>query len=306
MNNKSVNLYWPVYRNLERELQELSHQVHFDDQQLSIYSIKLAELLIRCAVEIEAISKELYFLNGGSVPTKDRDLFFDTDCLQRLEDMWQISQKTVIVSAANFYFEDVENLVLTPLRKANKRGSSSADWIKAYQAVKHNRVKNISKANVKNVLRALAALFVLNIYFRNEVFLSAPNENEVNFPVDLGSEIFAIKVHRMTEYSNIDGYLKRDDFAECIYVTKFTDKALEDMQNRDENHNARLSDAFTSHPKFQDYISKNRISDYKGNNLMLDILGEEEYVKTNARVYQVLATETIEYEYEAVVNKHQI
>lgn len=56
-----INLYWPVYKNIEREIVELSNQVHFDDSQLTVYSVKISELLIRCVVEIEAIAKELYF-----------------------------------------------------------------------------------------------------------------------------------------------------------------------------------------------------------------------------------------------------
>ena len=59
--NNMINLYWPIYKNLEREFIELSNWIHIDDNQLSIYSVKISELLIRCSVEIESISKDLYF-----------------------------------------------------------------------------------------------------------------------------------------------------------------------------------------------------------------------------------------------------
>ena len=74
MNN---NLYWPIFKNLENELVKLSNDIHFDDDQLKIYSIKITELLIRTVVEVESISKELYFLNGGT-KANDNELFFDT------------------------------------------------------------------------------------------------------------------------------------------------------------------------------------------------------------------------------------
>jgi hypothetical protein len=45
-----INLFWPVYKNLEHEVVELSNKIHFDDKQLSVYSVKISELLIRCAV----------------------------------------------------------------------------------------------------------------------------------------------------------------------------------------------------------------------------------------------------------------
>jgi len=47
-----ANLYWSVYKNLEKEVLELSNQIHIDDEQLNVYSIKISELLIRCSVEI--------------------------------------------------------------------------------------------------------------------------------------------------------------------------------------------------------------------------------------------------------------
>jgi len=80
----SKNLYWSVFKNLEKEIITLSNQIHFDDKQLKIYSIKISELLIRTVVEIESISKELYFINGGSKPD-DNKLYFDTDCIALLE-----------------------------------------------------------------------------------------------------------------------------------------------------------------------------------------------------------------------------
>jgi len=65
------NLFWPVYKNLEKELLTLSHYVHISDDQANVYSMHIAELIIRCAVEIESISKELYSLLGGNMSPTD-------------------------------------------------------------------------------------------------------------------------------------------------------------------------------------------------------------------------------------------
>lgn len=190
-----TNLYWSVYKNLEKEVSELSNQVHFDDNQLSIYSVKISELLIRCCVEIESISKDLYFRLGGELPA-DGDLYFDTHCLQLLEENWLLSKKKVILSASDFHFQNEENKIFAPLYKANRRGTSGADWKKAYQAVKHNRVGNLSKGNIKNLLRALASLYILNIYFKDELYNFEKDSKATNFPIDLGSNLFAIKLHK--------------------------------------------------------------------------------------------------------------
>lgn len=45
------------------------------NSQLETFSPHIADLLIRCCVQIEAISKELYYDNGGSKPRGDKSLF---------------------------------------------------------------------------------------------------------------------------------------------------------------------------------------------------------------------------------------
>ena len=62
----SANIYWPVYKNLEAELVHLSYNIHIDDNQLDVYSVKISDLILRASAEIESISKELYINNGGT------------------------------------------------------------------------------------------------------------------------------------------------------------------------------------------------------------------------------------------------
>lgn len=188
------NLYWAIYNNLEKEILNLADLIHFDDKQLNVYSVRIADLLVRCAVEIEAISKELYELKGGDMNPVDnngnsRTLFFDTDCLEYFENTWALGEKQVIVSNANIYFEDENNRILTPLKNANKRGK--CDWKTTYQAVKHNRGKNLEQGNIKSLLRALAALYILNVYYKGETFVL---NNLKKLPDEcLGSKIFSVK-----------------------------------------------------------------------------------------------------------------
>ena len=70
-----MNLYLPVYKRLEDEVISLTQNIFFDDDQLSTYSLSIADIIIRCSIEIEAIAKELYVQlgwgfrkNGTSVP----------------------------------------------------------------------------------------------------------------------------------------------------------------------------------------------------------------------------------------------
>lgn len=300
-----INLYWPVYKNLEKEVVELANQVHFDDIQLSIYSVKISELLIRSSVEIEAISKDLFFRLGGVLP-EDGDLYFDTHCLQLLEDNWQIGKKKLIISAPNFYFQNEENRILNPLQKANKRGTSSCEWKKAYQAVKHNRTINLNKGNIKNLLKALGALFILNIYYKDEVYDLKKDGQATNFPINMGSDIFAIKLHKWFQYDGNHNYGKKEDFEECIYFTRYTEDSLDKNRQATEDMMNKQRELFLKHPKFINYLQTNNIQDYKGNNLMWDVLGKDDYIKIINSASQKQMEVLKNTEYEAVLNKNSI
>ena len=172
MQMSDINLFWPIYRKIEKEVLEIATYVHIDDTQLKVYSIHIGELIVRCVTEIEAISKRLYEILGGNMnPIDDdgrtRSLYFDTDCLALIENRWKLSTKEIVIENEYFYIENEENKKLIPLKKAHIR--SGASWNKAYQAIKHNRFYNLNKATIKNLLDALGALYILNVYYKDEV-----------------------------------------------------------------------------------------------------------------------------------------
>lgn len=230
------NLYWQMYKSLEREVLNLSDQVHFDDKQLNVYSLKISDLLTRCAIEIEAISKELYKQNGGDMSPKKEDgtprsLFFDEDCIALLNKLWALDKKEVIVSAANFYFTKDENRILTPLKKAHIRGS--CDWKKAYQAVKHNRISDLEKGNIKNLVRALAALYIFNIYYRNDKFElgTKPSLNDSS----LGSDVFSFSsVVVCPKYTQKKVNIPSESTC-AVYIIKSHDLKYSDYQKETRN-----------------------------------------------------------------------
>lgn len=218
------NLYWVVYKNLEKELLELANNIHIDDNQLSVYSVKIADLLVRTVIEVESLSKELYFQNGGQ-KENGKDLFFDTDCLGLLESKWNLSKKVIFISTPYLYFNKNENKILTPLRKANKRGTSSAKWLQAYQAVKHNRAKDLEKGNLGMLIQALAGLFILNIYYKAEIF-DLGQDAQIRFDENLGSSIFSIKTPKKDGISMSSDTISDID-AESIYLIKTKIKSEE-------------------------------------------------------------------------------
>ena len=236
------NLYWPVYKNLEEEFLKLAGYIHFSDDQLGTYSMFIADLIVRCSVEIEALSKELYRMLGGNMsPTdsqgKTRDLYFDTDCLDLLEKTWLLGKKQIAVSAINYYCTKTENKILTPLHKACKRGTSGSKWKQAYQAVKHDKRGSLKKASIENLLHAMGALYILNLYYRDEKLdLGRVYLNDCNFDNRLGSEIFS--AHYCHATSVLPGQimddsciisLPADELEKSIYIIKIDDVSFKKL-----------------------------------------------------------------------------
>ena len=126
------NLYWPVYKNLEQAVDELSFAIHIDDKQLDVYSSRITDIILRAATEIESISKELYISNGGTKASNN--IKFDDDAIKHLKKLWKLDLKKVIISSPNCF---QMNRVLIPFVKNETRTSSSSgkqtySWNNAY------------------------------------------------------------------------------------------------------------------------------------------------------------------------------
>ncbi len=242
--------FWNAYKRLEKEVLELSEYIHISDDQLDVYSLKIGDLLVRTAIEAETLVKLLYHENGGTKPN-GKDLYFDTDCFKLLEDKWTLSKKTIVVTAPSFFL--MGNRMLRPLHKAYKRGTSSSKWQIAYQAVKHDRVNNQKSGNIGNLLLALGALYILNIYYRGANFPNVTDETASNIDWGLGSELFSVKISPETTGKSIkDIYVKKDDYDESIYLVKHTDdtakvmvELFDDIQNEvNKNTSFGVTDRF--------------------------------------------------------------
>lgn len=273
------NLYWPIYKNLERECLQLANYVHFSDDQTDVYSMHIADLIVRCAIEIEAISKDLYQSIGGNMNPTDasgnsRDLYFDTDCLDFLEQKWRLSTKKITVSATNFYFNDSKNKVLTPLYKAHKRGTSGSKWKQAYQAVKHDRKKSLSKANIENLIHALGALYILNLYYRDErIDIGRVYLGDHYFDDRVGSDVFSVHSCRATGL-NMSDHLDdscifpslESELDESIYIIKYDDNSIKEMHKNFCLDSAITRQRYSDSPEIKKYLAEHPEDQDKGIN----------------------------------------
>ena len=230
-----MNLYWSIYENLEAEVLRLADAIFFDDKQLKVYSVTIGNLIVRCAIEIESLAKELYCVLGGApmiwVEEKQSERFpyFDTDCLDLLVRNWKIDKKKIQIVNSKMNFSQ-EKSVLTPLHKSNRAQDKGSLWKRAYQSFKHNRAQSIPKANVENLLGALGALYILNLYNRDDSFwYGVPIEDREEYQPH--SKIFSPFVCDMPYHLPLgnDAELFKSQTAisldESIYVKKYIDEA---------------------------------------------------------------------------------
>lgn len=309
------NLFWSVYKNLEKEFQKLADFIHFADDQINVYSMHIGNLLVRCSIEIEAISKELYSDIGGNMSPieadgKQRDLYFDTDCLGLLDEKWKLSKKQVLVSATNFYFLNEENRILTPLYKANNRGTSGSKWKQAYQAFKHNRKNSFKKANVGNLLNAMGALYILNIYYKDETIdIGRVYMGTGEFDNRVGSEIFSVFNYRATVLKmassmcdscivqNPDSNLDR-----AIYIIKYDNKSFSEMHRNYYINEQITINNFRNSPIIIKFLQENPEYETKSINEICMTAGGENLL--NKIISYGHGRQEIDIRSEALLNKH--
>lgn len=317
--NAKFNHYLPVYKNLEEEVINLSKYIQINDGQLNVYSMHIADLIVRCAMEIEAISKELYWGNGGvkvyGDDGKERDLFFDTDCINYLENIWGICEKEIIVSSEKFYFEKEENMIIRPLHKGNKR--SGAKWNKAYQAVKHDRKASIKQGNIKNLILALGALYILNLYYLNkQVDLGVTNTPVELFDARMGSLIFSASVVDATinvpmgaePGTDVISDEMKEKCKKAIYIIRYKKNSWDRINKAIRDDNEKLIKTMLESGALAKYV-QDHVDEFADNHkehilsLVSKVLGAD-YVRTHNSLID-FGREFIRGEKEACLNKNE-
>ena len=236
--SNTMNIYWPIYQRIEDEVIHFSNMILFNDEQKNIYSPYIGELIVRCAVEIESLSKELYAqisseckVISKSTSTKKHP-HFDKDCIDLLIKKWKIDKKQIQISNPNMYFEK-ETSILTPLNKSNVFGSNGSEWKQAYQSIKHDRAKEIKCANIENLLNALGALYILNLYYKNTSYWEDVPIKDMQ-PYRNDSQIFSPFIFDISNdilfESSKNKQLK--GFDESIYIKKLPEENMQLIRNR--------------------------------------------------------------------------
>lgn len=229
------NMFWTIYKKLEKEVVELSYFIHFSDEQRNdkgsqiwTYSNQIADLLVSICVQIEAIFLEL----------NKNEFKFTTDkvgtVISEIDNKLGLSAKQVRIISKNMYFNDVNGLGNNFAPMAYKQGDEN-DYYSAYCAAKHNRLNALHKANINVLIRALAALFVLNVYYS---FENIEIDEISEFDFTLGSDIFMVKYSiDIGAPSDILIVVEDKEYMKKInaYADSIPDSDSEFLKFRDEN-----------------------------------------------------------------------
>jgi hypothetical protein len=203
--------------------------------------------------------KMLVFNSNGD----KRDLYFDTDCLSLLEDRWKLSKKQVLISAHTFYFLE-EKRKLTPLYKAEKRGSSGSKWKRAYQQIKHERNKALNVGTLENLINAMGALYILNLYYIDETFLV--NGYGAGFDKQINSRIFSVLVFNALAFP-VEYFYDSVEFDRAIYIIKYRGKSFKKLYNGYIKDNEITMTNSKNQPEFKKYMQEN--PNYKIENILM-------------------------------------
>jgi uncharacterized protein YqeY len=258
---KKSDIFWQTYLNLEREAIDVSRYIFItderitnvkgkevrqtDESQLNVYSPHIADLLIRCCVQIEAISKELYYDNGGTKARGDNSIFFDEDCLKLIDKKWETHKKVVLVTNPYFNLTKETNTLLRPLKEAHKRQGTY--WERAYQGVKHDRYSSMYMGNVKAFIQALAALYLLNLYYRKDTWITKYH-NIPKADYSMGSSLFSVK----SPITDKLWYGNHPINSESPYVVKYVDSDFKRIDETQKKEYKALNDYWSSQPELHD------------------------------------------------------
>lgn len=308
-----MNIYWPVYKNLESEFLKIMYYVHIDDNQLSVYSSKIADLILRAAVEIESICKELYTQNGGTKPVVKR---FDDETLDDLLiPAWSLDKKIVIVSAHNCFQTRRE---LYPFQKTEcktfKQSVPTFSWNNAYQNLKHDRGKSLSFGSIKYLFDIMAALFVLNIYYKSETFKLGNDSHGNSLKPSLGSELLSINISISTSEMNpsyakdntqLHGVRQRGkDYEKSVYFICQTEESSQKSWEELNKFAKNAEELALKNPVVQKFLADHAPN--IPNNWILEALPIDEVKKIFNTVSSQVKIHHENQEYQAIINKNQI
>lgn len=158
------SLYWRYYLTLESDFIKIEKYLEFDLGENYLYNGKKTTNIGN------SLSYSVEFVKQYQAICSEIDVVFKVICKELgKRPKSSIDEYAKIILANEFWknvceqkIEFLDNIQLQPFY--NWKETMSPCWWKSYNKVKHARMHNFSQANLKNVLNALAGLFMLENY----------------------------------------------------------------------------------------------------------------------------------------------
>lgn len=167
--------YWKQYMLLEHEFELTIPYVELVQSNYSTYSTVFLKLLLEIGSEVDNVLREMCSWTGRSdISAYAQFVLSNYPC---------ITDQMVLVQNCS--------LSLTPFAGWNTdQPSQSLVFWDAYNHVKHDRIAHFCKASLHNVICALAALFLLEMYRLRKLYNVEPNA--YNSLPDTESKLFIL------------------------------------------------------------------------------------------------------------------
>lgn len=173
--DKLNNEYWKYYKLLEERFLNSLKYVELNPLNYNTYSIEFANQLISIGSELDVFFKVVSNLNSGIRPN--------------ISDYYkEVTKKFPNIKDQEVIIKDKREIKIKPFETwEESKAGQSLDWWDAYNNIKHNRVENMEKANLKNAFNILGALFILEMYLFKDIYnrdkqnLDVPKESSKIF-----------------------------------------------------------------------------------------------------------------------------
>lgn len=324
-----MNYSFSIYSALEREVVSLFNIIHISDVQLNVFSLKISDLILRCCVEIESLSKKIYNDNGFNTNGKQPDkLKFDYDCLKKLDDEWGLCSKKLVISNPFIYLSDsAREIVPFQFCYIDKNKETSVEyckWKKAYMALKHDRFNNMEQGNLRNLFYSLGALFLLVVF-------DLRNLSSSQFPLSYTetekfrlSEIFILPTFYLLPKKlddlisdescfwgdKNDVELRKNELKQAVAIVKYTESfyiafCIEYFRKSGSEFivNAFKDSRVSNY--IQKQINNNNLPGSRVYEIIIKSVGQEEFIKMLRNTWPTALTNIKEGEFEIVANRNQ-
>ncbi len=151
MTKNNLMIYANSYSLIKKDYLDILEYIEPTDSNLKTFSHRIYELLLRTATEFENICKEI-LINDGNTKKPDNMNIKDFKILYK--------QLSLDKSEIGLKFWNPKKKYINPFADWSN-SCNHLGWYKAYNCVKHNRIRYFNEANLDNLTLGLAGIFLI-------------------------------------------------------------------------------------------------------------------------------------------------